>query len=355
MFEASFSDLITTLGTIGKRTAFAVNMAWYIFSGLSDNKLSFFVSLDGSSSAGSVNTEEIEEDKFYRFSFVYDGSNLKTFIDGVKGTNETSVSGDLFDSIANVIIGGVGGSANNNMNIKEFIIFNRALSDEEILDWANGTTFDYDNHCILNSDMSATNPVDKSGNKNNVIISTFDSDDIVKTEYNGFYGLEAGDHSCTFSAQSIFTNPNEFTVIVSLTPQGIQNYPSYIRYGVVGSDGAMRLARISTDDRSYMRIDTTGAINQGLNMSNGSLINDIENIIIYSLNRGDWIGSTSNGTYDSGTYLHGDGLVPNNNIFMIANLPTERPIYSHISVYNKALTLIQHKDIMNRLESGQLS
>jgi len=154
----------------------------------SGGKLNVVLSDDGSYGAGHVKSYISSITAFdaadHLIGFTWDGSSLELFIDGVKDPSPTKTIDDgitsLYQSMVNLTIGSQlnSGSQDSNLtgSVKKPRLFKTALTEQEILDYYNGTIFNYLDDAEIYLQMGTAEittdnkTMDTSGNFNNATL-----------------------------------------------------------------------------------------------------------------------------------------------------------------------------------------
>jgi len=118
---------------VSKRYYAGGNERSWEFGLIYDPRLAARVSLDGTDLGGREVTYVIEPNVWYHACFTHDGSKLKLYVNGIL-VNTVDAIGNIYLNNINVEIGKVAGLPTGYFNgiIDEVLIYNRALSEEEI-------------------------------------------------------------------------------------------------------------------------------------------------------------------------------------------------------------------------------
>lgn len=96
----------------------------------------------------------------YTLTYQKEGNNFKIFVNGVVDSDTDYAFGTLKAILTNEYMIGFAGYYYMTGNLKDIVVEDRAWTPTEILDFAQGTTFDYDKDLVSEWDMSSLNPVD---------------------------------------------------------------------------------------------------------------------------------------------------------------------------------------------------
>jgi len=92
----------------------------------------------------SYNDSTINDGEWHTLTGVYNGTDLRIYVDGVIDSGATSAqTGDVQLSTDDLFVGAQSATSGNTFtgDLKDAVILNRAWTPEEVLDWHNSTTF----------------------------------------------------------------------------------------------------------------------------------------------------------------------------------------------------------------------
>lgn len=236
------------------------------------------------------------------------------------------------------------------------MVFDRALSSQEVTDLMNGTTFDYDKYLVASYDMSTPNPRDMTGNGNDATGVNIDGSNIVDgvnslncgLSFNGSDEYVALNNNFDFNGSD-----NKFSVVLSAK---IDDF---------GDSEPLFEQRDANDDGVRFATSNAGG-GKKLQLS----VNTVDVGFVNTYNTNQWyvLGFSCDLSDIATIYADGDAkesgdvssvtIATTTNAFIGTNFAQafflDGTVGTVLIYNNKALTTIQHKDIANRINEGRL-
>ena len=152
--------------SIAQKNLTTGNQRGWTFSFNPNNTFATGISASGSSASGTTATTLGVSDttNWHLIGFSFNTGSVKYYVDNQTDT-QTNAQGSIFASTANLFIGS-DLLQPNTINSKNFMMFNRVLTDQEVLNIYNNKPFDYEKNVISEWDMSNINPPDVGYRKN---------------------------------------------------------------------------------------------------------------------------------------------------------------------------------------------
>lgn len=268
MFWVKFNSLGNYDMIAGDTNGNGLTKGWGIYP-LADGRFKFFIHDYGAYYVQAV-SGSVVVGKWYFIAGVYDGVNAKLFINNIK-TVRPSVSPDIdYTSAGGLTLGNTDRQTSSlfslDGNLRDFKLFNTDLSDKEIEDYYNNSTFNYENKAIVNlpmglaeHDITNVRTLDRSGKGSNALLG----DGITSTTYP------------TKSADSgyLFTSANSQYMTTDFALKPITAYSALTLAAWVNFSTTPSLQNLigvgSSGDRDLIGVGVEGGVGTNTNITFG--------------------------------------------------------------------------------------
>ena len=140
-------DTVSTNGIVSKFQNAAGGKSFFLYT--AGGKLKWLVSTDGTAEVFINSGSTLNTGQWYHIVATYDGTTMKTFVDGVLDDSGTGASGSIHTTTSKLIVSGYDNTAHDfHGRIADLRVMDRAITNEEVLGLFRGDTPSSDDDII---------------------------------------------------------------------------------------------------------------------------------------------------------------------------------------------------------------